>query len=153
MPPKKTPAKTLLSEALDQAELQIQEDNNENNMTAEDQVQSADTRPSRIPVLKTGTKHKSKSTSSTSQVKRARNSASSESGDTSSSESEADYDLGSDSFFESEEFKQLEVSDRATLRKIKGYFESRVVAIFKSVESYGGFKLNELYWAFYKKYP
>ena len=57
-------------------------------------------------------------------------------------------DLGDDSFYLSPEFKCLTVADRASLRKIKVFMESRVVGLLKAVETSGGIKIKEAYATF-----
>ena len=145
MPPKKTPAKSLLATALDEAETQLQEESPET-VNVQDESTVLEPRQSKIPIRKTGHKSKSSSALNTS-VKRSKKTEEQKSDDSESStdESDADYDLGSDSFYESEAFKLLTVADRATLRRVKGFFETRVVSVFKAIESYGGFKLKEIY--------
>ena len=93
MAPKKTPAKSTLAGALEEAEATLQEESTELTTTPDD-ITNSEPRSSRIPVRKAGSKAKS-STSVSSKIKKSKTHEREKSdvSDSSSEESDADYDL------------------------------------------------------------
>lgn len=136
---KKTPAKSLLADALDEAENQI-----------EVEEQTSERTQSRIPVRKTGEKSKNKE-KSCEKAKRPRSGEKTDTESSSSEDSDPEVDLGDDSFYLSSEFKCLNIADRASLRKVKVFMEARVVGLLKAVETSGGIKMKEVYASFSHK--
>ena len=63
----------------------------------------------------------------------------------SSSDSDSDTGMGGATFYDSNEFKLLSVTERASMRQIRAFLETKIVPLIRNVEKSGGDVIRAAY--------